>query len=169
MTRATAAAAVATRRGEREREDERGASVVVVFFFTSENLPSLLLFFSSSFDSFDANPSSAFNDEYDDDESYVATAEDVAAWQAGLCPPPQPRFRELRYADSDGGGSYRGETLGGLRHGLGTLSCSNGDRYEGNWRLGLRQGKGRAMFPSRGTEQGEVGYEGEWVDDKAEG
>ncbi len=45
----------------------------------------------------------------------------------------------------------------------------NGDRYEGNWRLGLRHGKGKAMFPSRGTEQGEVGYEGEWVDDKAEG
>ena len=51
---------------------------------------------------------SAFEDD-DDEDFFVATAEDVAAWQAGLAPPPRPRHRELRYAD---GGSYRGETLG---------------------------------------------------------
>ena len=69
-------------------------------------------------------------------------------------------------------------------HGRGTLECPNGDKYEGGWRLGLRHGRGKAVFPSRKkkktktkTEEGEaeeeggedVSYDGEWVDDKAHG
>lgn len=136
----------------------------------------------SRLDSFDANPP---NDDSNDDDHFIATEEDVAAWEAGLCPPPRPRHRELRYADGAGGGGdekngvgggsfsrYVGETLGGLRHGHGMLEGSNGDKYEGTWRLGLRHGKGKATFPSRekaSEDFEDVGYEGDWRDDKADG
>jgi hypothetical protein len=124
----------------------------------------------SRLDSFNANPCNGEDGLEGDDEEetfFVATAEDVAAWEAGLSAPPRPAHRELCYAD---GGRYLGETLGGLRHGRGTLECTNGDTYEGVWRLGLRHGKGKAVFPSRRTKGGDdVGYDGDWLDDKADG
>ena len=36
--------------------------------------------------------------------------------------------------------------------------------------MGLRHGKGKAVFPSRRTKGGDdVGYDGDWLDDKADG
>ena len=182
------------RKEGRDRESKRAnvavvvVVVVVVGFSQTQNL-----FFKKNFlslESFDANPpSSQFDDHEDEDDAFVATAEDVAAWEAGLAPPPRPRHRELRYASSAaagddektaaGGGEtrYSGETLGGLRHGWGRLECSNGDAYVGSWKLGLRHGKGKAVFPSRRKKKEEEGdsnfedvsYDGDWRDDKADG
>lgn len=163
-----------------------------VFFPSSFSLTPLSISLSFSLspnrlDSFDANPPRAASlfsadededseseseseeeeeedSEEDDDDHYQATADDVAAWASGLCAAPRPRRgRSLRYAD---GSRYSGDTLGGLRHGLnGVLECANGDRYEGAWRLGMRHGRGKAVFPSRG----DVSYDGDWRDDKADG
>jgi hypothetical protein len=57
----------------------------------------------------------------------------------------------------------QGETLGSLRHGRGVHTCSNGDRYEGEWRYDRRHGKGRMEF-TRGLT-----YDGQWVEDKTHG
>ena len=57
----------------------------------------------------------------------------------------------------------QGETLGNLRHGRGTHTCSNGDVYEGQWRYDSRDGTGKITFTSG------LRYEGEWKGDKAHG
>jgi hypothetical protein len=59
---------------------------------------------------------------------------------------------------------YRGEFQGGLRHGRGTQSYSDGDLYIGMWDRGRRHGFGSARFALRG-----ITYQGEWSRDHATG
>ena len=63
----------------------------------------------------------------------------------------------------DLGTCLQGDTLGDLRHGKGTHTCSNGDIYKGYWRLDKRHGRGKVTL-ANGMQ-----YEGDWVDDKAHG
>ena len=59
---------------------------------------------------------------------------------------------------------YEGEVNEkGQRHGKGTLTWSNGDRYEGEWKNGKENGQG-TMTRSTGNK-----YEGEWKDGKENG
>ncbi len=61
------------------------------------------------------------------------------------------------------GTCLQGDTLGDLRHGKGTHTCSNGDIYKGYWRLDKRHGRGKVTL-ANGMQ-----YEGDWVNDRAHG
>ena len=52
-------------------------------------------------------------------------------------------------------GVYSGESIQGLRHGVGTLRWSNGDEYIGEFKRGFRSGAGSLTERDRK-------YEGEW-------
>lgn len=71
------------------------------------------------------------------------------------------------------GNTYKGETLGTLRHGNGRLTCANGDVYTGQWCYGKREGAGHAVFdrrPSRDDAQPRpVCYNGQWKEDQTHG
>lgn len=55
---------------------------------------------------------------------------------------------------------YDGESNStGQHHGIGTLYCSNGDIYSGQWKEGHRHGKGTQVYAWK-LEM----YEGEWAD-----
>ena len=58
------------------------------------------------------------------------------------------------------GDRYEGEFKGGIREGNGKLFYGNGDRYEGEFRNNVREGKGKMFLTS-----GEV-YEKIFRDDK---
>lgn len=56
------------------------------------------------------------------------------------------------------GSIYEGEVKNGLRDGYGVYECTKkGIRYEGNWRRGLKHGKGKLI-------KSDMIYEGEWID-----
>lgn len=59
--------------------------------------------------------------------------------------------------------TFEGEFLEGKKHGKGTLTWANGDRYEGDWVDNKMQGKG-TKFHRSGDR-----YEGDWVDGKMHG
>lgn len=77
--------------------------------------------------------------------------------------------------------------MNGLRHGNGIYETGRGEiRYEGQWRKGLRHGKGKMSFKSGGVYEGEFikgykcgwgrmtypsgnYYEGEWAYEKKDG
>ena len=56
----------------------------------------------------------------------------------------------------DDGSYYEGNFKDGLRHGKGKVTWTNGDLYMGNWKRGFRHGKGKYIW-----EEGES-YDGEW-------
>lgn len=58
---------------------------------------------------------------------------------------------------------YEGEYLNSKKHGHGTFSYPNGDKYVGSWENGKKHGKGKLYFASGST------YEGDWVEDKWHG
>ena len=58
---------------------------------------------------------------------------------------------------------YAGQMKDGVRHGVGTQSYGNGDKYNGHWRDGMRHGKGTYFY-----KDGRV-YEGSWVKGKLDG
>ena len=60
------------------------------------------------------------------------------------------------------GDKYVGEYKEGEFHGQGTYTSSNGNKYEGEWKGGMRHGLGKG-------EWGEDKYEGMWKDDKKHG
>lgn len=60
-------------------------------------------------------------------------------------------------------GAAQGDMLGNQRHGQGTHTSSNGDVYQGSWRLDQRHGRGRFSTAAGLT------YDGDWVEDKAHG
>ncbi len=62
-----------------------------------------------------------------------------------------------------GGERYEGEFKSGLRHGWGIMQFNNG-RYEGEWKDGNRHGNGKETFGNEADS-----YEGQWVNDKPEG
>ncbi|TYZ62425.1 hypothetical protein PybrP1_008667 [[Pythium] brassicae (nom. inval.)] len=75
----------------------------------------------------------------------------------------------LRFAASSGGGSYVGDFAENFFHGFGLLTVGKsqhpltkqwlpGERYEGDFVIGRRHGKGAAKTRSRDV------YDGEWVD-----
>ena len=60
-------------------------------------------------------------------------------------------------------GEYTGAMRSGKRHGNGTYTMANGDRYQGGWVDGVRHGKGTHTWPIGNR------YEGDWVAGKMHG
>lgn len=58
-------------------------------------------------------------------------------------------------------GTYVGGWQDDLRHGVGTATYANGDRYEGSWEHGVRSGRGVLYVTRRGRLV--KSYEGQWV------
>jgi len=58
---------------------------------------------------------------------------------------------------------YKGNWLGGFRHGKGTMRWVDGTVYEGEWRYGQPCFKGKMTFPSD-----EV-FEGDWANSRRNG
>ncbi|NIY14276.1 MAG: hypothetical protein GWM98_05000, partial [Nitrospinaceae bacterium] len=54
------------------------------------------------------------------------------------------------------GAQYTGETLGGVMHGMGTMTFPSGDRYHGSWHKGRKHGFGQYKFANGDN------YEGQW-------
>jgi len=71
---------------------------------------------------------------------------------------------EYRGDDEDGRLMYDGEWKNKAAHGYGVMRWQNGDRYEGDWSDGLRQGKGKYTSKSTGGK-----YDGEYNNDLKEG
>jgi len=71
---------------------------------------------------------------------------------------------EYRGDDDDGRLCYDGEWKNKAAHGYGVMKWQNGDRYEGDWAEGLRQGKGKYTSKPTGGK-----YEGEYVNDLKQG
>eukprot|EP01016_Furgasonia_blochmanni_P000704 TRINITY_DN1020_c0_g1_i10.p1 TRINITY_DN1020_c0_g1~~TRINITY_DN1020_c0_g1_i10.p1 ORF type:complete len:419 (+),score=58.08 TRINITY_DN1020_c0_g1_i10:65-1321(+) len=63
----------------------------------------------------------------------------------------------------ENGAVYEGQWKSGMRHGRGSQYWSDGSVYQGYWRNNLANGKGRLVHAD-----GDV-YEGTWKDDKAHG
>ena len=57
------------------------------------------------------------------------------------------------------GSQYDGQYKGGLRHGKGTWVSNIGNRYDGQWEADKRAGKGVASYATGGT------VDGEWLND----
>jgi hypothetical protein len=68
---------------------------------------------------------------------------------------------EYAYVD---GQNYRGGWLNGMYDGFGVLSEASGSRYEGQWSMGKRHGKG-THTSADGTEE----YNGDWEKDRRHG
>lgn len=71
------------------------------------------------------------------------------------------------------GDRYEGEFLAGFRDGYGTITKKSGDKYEGNWSNDRRQGTGVHYYPkvttsTNGLPNAEK-YVGEFSDDKIQG
>jgi len=62
------------------------------------------------------------------------------------------------------GSKYEGELQGGLRHGQGKLTYSDGTWFDGTWILDRIEGYGAFYY-----ENSKVSYEGEWKNNKREG
>merc|ERR1712038_706349 len=83
-------------------------------------------------------------------------------------PPPglggvQQSVQVLPWRNANCGGNYTGEVnLAQQPHGSGTFACSS-HNYTGNWRGGVRQGRGVNTFANGDT------YVGEWVNDTRHG
>lgn len=54
-------------------------------------------------------------------------------------------------------GEYKGPIVDGVREGQGVVKWKNGDVYTGEFRFGLRQGKGVYV-----TQKGLHTYDGDW-------
>jgi hypothetical protein len=75
------------------------------------------------------------------------------------------------------GGKYSGESIQSkLPHGNGEIIYSNGDKYTGEWKFGLYDGKGfKLNFKNKGISNGKINgteeycYEGEFKKDNFEG
>lgn len=70
---------------------------------------------------------------------------------------PPPSSTHVRRTFSDGS-VYEGEWKDGRMNGRGKRSCFNGQIYEGEWKDGRASGSGKVTFPIGGN------YEGEWRD-----
>jgi len=91
----------------------------------------------------------------------VATATNVPAIEPGQQEASGNSSTETRtYSNGD---SYAGEFKNGVRHGRGTYVHSSGDRYEGEFKNGKRNGTGTYRYTS-----GEI-YQGEFKDDRKNG
>ena len=71
-----------------------------------------------------------------------------------------PVIGPLKYSN---GATYRGQYKDGLRHGKGVQIKADGSCYDGFWVKDKRSGQGRQLYKG-----GDV-YTGEWKDDKSEG
>jgi hypothetical protein len=69
-------------------------------------------------------------------------------------------FEVVTFSD---GAIYEGEWRNGRKEGKGKMIFSKGGVYEGDWRKDQREGKGKRIYAD-GTV-----YEGDWVNDKLEG
>ncbi len=63
------------------------------------------------------------------------------------------------YERTPDGGQYEGQYKNGLRDGKGSAIARDGVRYDGEWRAGLRNGRGVVNYPVGGS------YDGPWLDD----
>jgi len=78
--------------------------------------------------------------------------------------PEGPGVFDYRGDDEHGRMCYDGDWKNKAAHGYGTMKWQNGDKYEGDWINGLRQGNGKYLCKSSGGK-----YEGEYNNDKKEG
>ena len=62
------------------------------------------------------------------------------------------------------GNVYTGFVVNGIYEGQGKMTYANGETYEGDWRLGKRNGKGILRY-----KNGKIKYDGEWKEDKRHG
>lgn len=68
--------------------------------------------------------------------------------------------KKKKYPNGD---VYEGEWKSGQPEGRGKMFYANGDIYEGNWVNGKRHGEGKMIYKTKDI------YEGEWKDNKEEG
>eukprot|EP01114_Cavostelium_apophysatum_P014979 TRINITY_DN3999_c0_g2_i2.p1 TRINITY_DN3999_c0_g2~~TRINITY_DN3999_c0_g2_i2.p1 ORF type:complete len:442 (-),score=85.91 TRINITY_DN3999_c0_g2_i2:582-1907(-) len=54
---------------------------------------------------------------------------------------------------------YQGDMVNGVPHGYGSITFSNGNRFEGEWQHGLRRGFGKYFYSNGSKYEGEV-YDG---------
>lgn len=82
----------------------------------------------------------------------------------GICLEGKMKFGKLEYPNKDrirGAGDYYVGNFEGLKeHGHGTMSYSDGYRYEGEWRHGKKHGQGTAYSPNGDR------FDGEWSEDE---
>lgn len=69
------------------------------------------------------------------------------------------------------GNRYQGDFRDGLRHGQGTLFEADGLVYVGQWEKGLKHGEGKEFWQKgfAGNHDSQVVYEGQWKDGKKNG
>jgi len=78
--------------------------------------------------------------------------------------PEGPGVFNYRGDDEHGRMCYDGDWKNKAAHGYGSMKWQNGDRYEGDWVDGVRQGKGKYVSKSSGGV-----YDGEYRNDKKDG
>ena len=61
----------------------------------------------------------------------------------------------------ENGDKYEGEFKNNLKEGKGIMNYNNGDIYDGEWKNDLRDGKGKMIYEEKKEE-----FEGEWENDK---
>lgn len=77
------------------------------------------------------------------------------AWK-GPCPNGIARGRgELMWKWGSKSSQYVGEMLDGRRHGHGTFTFANGDRYNGSWKLDRFHGRGTLEWANKDKYEGE--------------
>ena len=77
--------------------------------------------------------------------------------------PEDKELPSLEPYEFENGAVYTGQWKFGMRHGRGKQSWTDGSYYEGYWKDNMANGYGRLIHAD-----GDV-YEGEWKDDKAHG
>lgn len=82
-------------------------------------------------------------------EDAISEAQDDSAVVCSKCDLPSDKLRKYKYEGS--------LDCDGLRHGFGKAYFSNGDVYEGEYKLGLRHGLGTYTFKKGGV------YVGSWM------
>ena len=80
----------------------------------------------------------------------------------------EEKYKEKYFPDKgiiecSNGNKYEGELKNGLKEGKGIMYYKNGNKYDGEWKNGLKEGKG-IMYYKNGNK-----YDGEWKNDIIEG
>lgn len=70
----------------------------------------------------------------------------------------KPTRKEMNYDD----GVYVGAALGNRPHGFGTRFFTNGNKYEGNWEMGVKHGQGTFHYDGAGDWTGEWRKNAPW-------
>mmetsp|Transcript_23481 Transcript_23481/g.20409 ORF Transcript_23481/g.20409 Transcript_23481/m.20409 type:complete len:198 (+) Transcript_23481:701-1294(+) len=93
----------------------------------------------------------------------MATLQRIGAFDYNNDEPEDNDLPRLGPYELENSAVYIGQWKKGLRHGRGKQIWSDGSQYEGYWRNNMANGKGRLIHAD-----GDV-YEGDWFNDKAHG